>query len=120
MERDCVVPPKVFLEKDGSPSSFHLIPPSWTEDDIDAYYAHRWLPSGDQMGLLEVTDEDFDAAQLARPVPAPLTGEPFGDMHYESQGPISEFEAARLAQQVEKRLPQSLLRPYVQHRASKD
>ncbi len=80
------MPPAVFLAKDGAPTSFHLIPLSWTEDDIDAYYTHPWLPSGDQMGLLEVTDEDFDAAGVRRPVPAPVPGEPFGDIHYEPQG----------------------------------
>ncbi|RMG24325.1 MAG: hypothetical protein D6724_06405 [Armatimonadetes bacterium] len=116
MERG-VVPPAVFLAKDGAPTSFHLIPLSWTEDDIDAYYTHPWLPSGDQMGLLEVTDEDFDAAGVRRPVPAPVPGEPFGDIHYESQGVISESEAECLAEQVEKRLPQACLRPYRRRRS---
>ncbi|MBX7132755.1 MAG: hypothetical protein K1X67_08780 [Fimbriimonadaceae bacterium] len=103
--------PDVFTEKDDAELSFHLCPNNWGLPEIEEYVSGFPVPSGARLGVIVVTDEDFDAAGIVRPVPSPIEDEAFGQLH--NQTPVlSDEQRAVLAKVVSRNLPGSLLVPF--------
>ncbi|GIK31577.1 MAG: hypothetical protein BroJett009_05690 [Armatimonadota bacterium] len=102
--------PKAFEEKTDDGVSFHLCPEEWGAVEIEAYIDAFPVGSGARLGVLEVSDEDFDQAGIPRPV-LKESGGPFSELHYET--PIlSDEQRATLAKVVGRKLPNACLAPF--------
>ncbi len=89
---------RAFMCRSEEPSlSFTLIAPEVARRNFEAYHAAPWLASGDKPALCFLREDQFETAGNPRPVPDPICGEDFGDLHHAAPCPNDKAIAENLA-----------------------